>query len=164
MRIVVEGCDNSGKTTFALRLAEDLKALYLKTHMKPDSLEYMYKWAACVYGLTTLYPAPLVFDRDHFISDQVYGPLIRGVAYTPDPRVIQRHLAGSTIVYCRPPDEYILHWGDREQMPGVKETALQLIQAYDKIMLEEIAPMPDVAFWLYDYSVDPYDVILASLK
>jgi len=132
--IIVEGMDNSGKSKLAEHLAEKFKLPLIKS---PKNRQRLLENA-----LTTLMLNPeAVMDRFSVISEMVYGPILRRKTVFDD------HVLGQwiffmnklvrckpLIFYCRPPEEKIFDFGDREQMEGVKEHGKELLGAYDALM------------------------------
>lgn len=138
--IIVEGMDNSGKTTLIKSLTRDLPLSIIKSPGPKDSL------ASFLWVIQTLREKKkdIIYDRYFLISERVYGPIIRGEDvfgdYTFD--LISLMLRKSPlIIYCRPSDETIKNWGSRDQMAGVKNNFHDLVTRYDWIMslIEEIA-------------------------
>ena len=131
--IIVEGMDNSGKTTLAEHLAEKFK---LPLMHSPKIRENMIQDALTIL---TLNPNA-VMDRFSVISEVIYGPTLRRkiIFDTFVTRWIfymdKLAQCKPLIFYCRPPDEKIFDYGDREQMEGVKEHDKELLGAYDALM------------------------------
>ena len=142
--IILEGCDNAGKSTLALQLAEDLKIFHARSFKKPKSLQDIlshHRWLSeC--------PAQVVTDRHPTISELVYGPIIRQntlSCLTEAKRVAS--LQTTYLVYCRPPFHTMVSTlGQRKQMDGVLDRFHALSKAYDELM--EIL-QPD---FTYDFS------------
>ena len=134
--IVVEGMDNSGKSTLAKHLAEKFRLKYLHSPSEyRNDPNLMVDWA-----LKQLSDQKLaVYDRFSPISDRVYGPVLRGGTPYNDTaagksvvKLLRKvpHL----IIYCRPERERILNFGSRGQMDGVIPQAVKLLEAYDNLM------------------------------
>ena len=166
--IIIEGMDNSGKTT----LIETLKGVHgnavdiikppgpfsssaeLKDWMSPE----MDKCRTFQYN-----NGMIRYDRFPIISELVYGPIVRGESMVDGPLFDEtfHDLTSAafpvTFIYCRPPDEKILDFGIREQMDGVREKSLELLYGYDHLMSEIsqiILQTPDVksSMILYDWT------------
>lgn len=140
--IIVEGMDNSGKSTLAKHLAEKfgLEYLHSPSEYKNDTNK-MIGWAIEKMLERKYMPhkKPKVYDRFSPISDRVYGPVLRGGTSYNDT------IAGKSavellktvphlIIYCRPERERILNFGSREQMDGVTSQATKLLEEYDALM------------------------------
>ena len=134
--IIVEGMDNSGKSTLAKHLAEKFGLEYLHSPSEyRNDTKLMIDWA-----LKQLLDQKLaVYDRFSPISDRVYGPVLRGG--TPYNDTIAGKSAVELlktvphlIIYCRPERERILNFGSREQMDGVTSQATKLLEEYDALM------------------------------
>ena len=130
--IIVEGCDNSGKSTLIQEMAETLKLAIARSYGRPrslnDILNYQYWLAQC--------PQPLIIDRHPAISDLVYGPIIRH--HTPAILQDAQELASlntTYLVYCRPPYATMTSsLTTRPQMDGVLTQFSALSKAYDELM------------------------------
>jgi thymidylate kinase len=70
--VVLEGCDGTGKTTFATALATGHGYTMMHCERTPDGLNL-----AARYRSMLAVPGKLVLDRS-FISELVYGPLLHG--------------------------------------------------------------------------------------
>lgn len=134
MIIVVEGPDNSGKTTLAQVLTRYLKGCYVKTELRPvrSPLEvYAYH---NVLRAADSYAGNVIADRHHIISEPIYGNLLRNGHCIPDD--IIRYCASEIFaIYCRPPTPVIMVKNGREQMDGVEDNLEEIIRAYDQAML-----------------------------
>lgn len=131
--IIIEGMDNSGKTTLARRLAKDLELLYINNRKKTTGLKTLDRDVYNFTRLSTIYNT--VFDRWSAISEPVYGSVLRGTTYLEeDKRQLHQYClqANPLVIYCRPSDETILKFGDEPQMEGVIQRAKDLILAYDQ--------------------------------
>lgn len=132
--IIIEGPDNSGKTTLGQMLSRELMTPVVHS-MKPDPT-----WSelqALDQAIMQLLPQQYIRDRTYAISEWVYGPICRGrsalgALHKQALNVLlhQRHL----IIYCRPKDEVILKNDGREQMEGVLENHLAIVKGYDRLM------------------------------
>lgn len=155
MFCVVEGPDNSGKSTLASFLARELK-----THLVhsggpgKDKIEFM----ARVNRLTD-YPSPVIFDRFPVISEHVYAPVIRntdtfdGTVHMHRLRLMARN---PIIIYCRPPMPILMDLKDHpvksehedaDHVARVVRNGLALVQRYDEVMTTDY---PDALH--YDYT------------
>lgn len=156
--IVVEGMDNTGKTTLISKLAEELKLLSITNRRRPQRREDVFHYTANMTMLSLHFST--IFDRWQAISEPIYGPICRGIGFLEDGDTDYLHavtrVANPLIIYCRPQDSTILNFGERDQMEGVIDNGRELITAYD---LE----METVAKWFpvirYDFERDTYDSI-----
>lgn len=98
MIIVVEGVDGSGKTTLASRLAKELKAIYLKSEVRPQTLEAA-TFFHCM-ALTTSLRYPVVCDRYPTISELIYGSL-RGKPQFSREWALKTY-SDLNVIYCCP--------------------------------------------------------------
>ena len=149
MQIIIEGMDNSGKTTLANRLAHDLGTSVVHLN-KPRH------YAERVNGVLGAFLDSKFVIRDRIdpISEMIYGPVCRsqniweGEQWEWIERFMQQ---GSIIIHCRPPAAKILDFGEREQMPGVAEHAHVLMGQYDSLFLRLWSVYPS-GILSYDYT------------
>ena len=137
MTVIVEGMDNSGKTTLVQKIAA-FGAELIPSRGKPDGIR-----APIEIDRLWNETHARVYDRFVAFSDEVYGRVLRGKnVLDPDPwgAILRTMRSGVLLVYCRPPDGVILNWDGREQMAGVIDNAPKLLQAYDKMVdiIEEL--------------------------
>lgn len=130
--IVVEGMDNSGKTTLVETLAKHFK--YSPIH-SPGYCSEMLPWAKD----SLLIKKPRVYDRHPCISERVYGAVLRGKDEFKSlwGEQIKRLFVDKRplIIYCKPPDSVIVQ-DLKDDMEGVEENSLKLICAYNRVMHE----------------------------
>ena len=128
--IIVEGMDNSGKTTLINHLATHFNLPTVKSY-KPrlrSDIYALHSWCSAA-------PQTVITDRHPAISDLVYGPIIRGS--TPSSLAVARGcIVNNFLIYCRPPDDRIFLFKDRTQMAGIIEQAIGLLEAYDALMMD----------------------------
>jgi len=156
--IIVEGPDNSGKTTLARKLSADLQLVYVNNRSRPKNfkdLDY-----DCFHLTNLAMTVPTVFDRWGPISEPIYGPIIRKTEKMTRDELTQLHRyaeqAKPIVIYCRPSMNRLLDFGDIEQMPGVKENATRLVEAYDK-ELKFVGKY--LTTCIYDYDAHEYSQI-----
>jgi hypothetical protein len=149
MLVILEGMDNSGKSTLAMKLHEALDFPIIK----PPSYNKVYKqgekaqdacflWNENILKETKRGNHPCysyIFDRHQLISTPVYEPvLFKRNTLVMHPwfgRLVYQFAENAPlIVYCRPPAEVILNFGDREQMKGVREEGIALLERYDIVI------------------------------
>lgn len=134
--IILEGPDNSGKSTLAAKLHRDLGIRVIHS-IKPSE-----NWTSkMVYEHCLKQIAPqtevAILDRVTAISEAIYGPICRGESALGNYQteaLLDLWQRPYTVVYCRPDDETILDNQGREQMPGVLENHKRIIEAYDRMM------------------------------
>lgn len=152
--IIVDGMDNTGKTTLAYTLCEEFGLTYLHS---PSEYKYdfsrMVDWAIIQLGSRS----KAVYDRFSPITDLVYGPELRGgTPYLSNPRAkavleLLKHTP-HLIIYARPPREKIFNFGERDQMEGVIDNAERLLDRYDGLVIK----LAQQGFGIvrYDYTRD----------
>lgn len=132
--IIVEGMDNSGKSTLC-------KKLSLQFGITINSVKERLKTKdECIkYQLDSMFSPELkIYDRMRVTSEMVYGEILRENLFKEDGwyyiSILLR--CNPLIIYCRPPVHQILNFGERGQMDGVIEESSRLLERYDKIMKE----------------------------
>jgi len=133
--IVVEGCDGAGKTTLIERAREGQKERYfctVRASRYPPDLKTAFQYLQWVKHQRDF---DLLLDRIHFISDRVYGPILRGQDIFGEMPLDFGLQTVAAIVYCRPLTQTI-HANARKhmQMSGVIEHLDALITGYDDLM------------------------------
>jgi hypothetical protein len=176
IRLVVEGPDGSGKSTaiatyqraFQHKYGEPLRVFHLCSMfggIPKDVSDYALRVQVMANAAR-----PCVFDRSPFISELVYGPILRGgtvvpiaslqadisCCFTGDSDLHQ--LFTTYLLYCRPSTEILLDHAvksrqhkDEAHCAGIKAHQLELIEAYDNIVLT-IASMFPKRVLCYDYA------------
>lgn len=160
--IVVEGVDNSGKTTIALKLVKRLKGIYLKTEFIPPERESLAQYATIIEAATYYGNGIVISDRHAAVSDPIYGPIVRGWTKLEWDEVLVQIANVEAFVYCRPSDDVIMRTiSTREQMAGVVKNTHALIQAYDAFFGELESRTARV--WRYDYTKDDTEVLAREI-
>ncbi len=161
--IIVEGTDNSGKTTVAKELASQSHGVYINSkHRPPPSVTYLLEYQEILGQISRF--TSVVTDRHPAISESVYGPIIRGSCSLRTEREVNFCLEeAAAIVYCCPPADLVLaSLPEREQMAGVAENILALREAYDQFFASERWPV-----YRYDYTTrsaeELYECIVADV-
>jgi hypothetical protein len=151
--ILVEGCDGSGKSTLIEHARGNQKDHYFikaqASRYQPsvkDALKYLAWVKQC--------PHDLVLDRLHFISDRVYGPILREVDVFKDFPISFGVQSMDAVVYCRPPKEIIIaNLSNNKHLAGVTENIEAIIAKYDEI-IGAITNMQIAPVYNYDYIGD----------
>ncbi len=165
MVIVVEGFDNSGKSTLVRKLNNYLPNHRIVHSPGPRGLQ-LFDWLGEEFR--SMHSDPhVIYDRFPLISEMVFGPVLRGQTIFIDP-VWQFYWNGLLaldpfLIYTRPAeDRLILDTLDaRPQMDGVATHARALLKAYDEffsgIPLTCEMGFGDHEAYLhkYDYTADP---------
>lgn len=136
--IIVEGMDNTGKSTMTKRISERFELSIVSGLSSPEKGEPPDEAYMVNNTLDMLILNPhAVFDRFPIISEAVYGPILRGkIAFNIPPyswsfyfeKLKSLH---PLIIYCRPPTEEVFSFGHRKQMLGVARWRAQLLHRYD---------------------------------
>jgi hypothetical protein len=165
--LIVEGCDNAGKTTLVSRLSGELKLITVCNRRRPASLDASWNYLIRVMPLASHHPT--VFDRFQPISEPIYGPICRNTHLfkledkLAQLKFIRRSGVEPMIIYCRPSLDRILNFGEREQMAGVIENAPAIVERYDGVM-EWLEKELQFRVVQYDYEHDSYDALKESAR
>lgn len=134
--IILEGPDNSGKSTLGVTLA---KALETTTRHSIRPAPGSTPLQCLEHSARQLRPQRVILDRVFAISESIYGPICRGQSamerHTRE-AILDLYQRPYLIIYCRPRSKTILDNKGRDQMPGVLENHQKIIAAYDRIMLD----------------------------
>ena len=140
MLIAVEGVDGSGKTTLVANLRKALKqdVVCLSRATTPQSLIHMVdqaEWMA-QHPPSTI----LLVDRHPLISEEIYGPVLRGESkFSHVSPTLKKTLLSSIdgVIYCRPfVNTIIKNIEGSSQLSGVSERLNTLLAAYDEYMYD----------------------------
>lgn len=153
--IIIEGMDNTGKTTLIQQLQKEFKLPTARTGTYPRSLEDIIQW----HNWANACPKQPIVDRHPAISDLVYGPIIRDHTYSTQDEAFsaRRH---HFLVFCCPPLLTIRStYADREQMAGTHDNLDRLYYAYQDLMMNL---EPD---FIYDFT-NPraFSALIAQLQ
>lgn len=138
--IVVEGPDGAGKSTLIdnLRLSSDRHYVSMRRSRPPKTLDeivHIVRWIEKLTG-----PTPLILDRHPFISESIYGGVLRGHSLLSNYYSVedyQQHFKSfvDRVIYCRPPTSVILQkMHANPQLKGVTEKIEEITARYDQIM------------------------------
>ena len=168
--IIVEGCDNTGKSTLVQKLSGDLKLLTINNRRRPESISDSWDYLYAVAPLAARFPT--IADRWQPISEPIYGPICRNTQIFSLREIELQHeyltswdaLKKPTLIFCRPPLDRILQFGTREQMEGVIDNARRIVSAYDTEMarLEHHTNYFNIVRW--DFAHDSYDDLLSRVR
>jgi thymidylate kinase len=144
--VVLEGSDNTGKTTLAQELE---KRGFRYVHNGPPASEGMFEEYA--RQIEAVQPDEnVVFDRLH-LGELVYGPVMRGRSRLSlaEARLLNRLIfaRGGLLVYCSaPPDEIIASWRARQAQEYLQSTEQveQVIKTYTTLWLDDLRDSPSV--------------------
>jgi hypothetical protein len=153
--IVVEGMDNTGKSTLVNSISSRLGLPIIKSPVELIFEERYEEWIAWIE--TTLVP-----EQDHYVHDRypifgeyIYGPILRGVNLLETTNYRERWLqANPLIIYCRPATDRIFNFGERAQMVGIKPNAKLILERYD----EEAEILRKQGFTILDYNYLLHDI------
>ena len=166
-KIVVFGCDNAGKTTLCNALAHEFKEDGFKVEIAKSigankSVEQYMDFMKD--NLSKKYT--VIFDRFPIIEEATCGKVLR-----ENDLFFQKWMNNEVLdilkqvdcfVFCYPGLMNVLNWGNREQMEGVKDNILQLINAYNEMVVTLLKLGLNVVE--FNYSRDATTVIYRRVK
>ena len=141
--IVIYGCDNTGKTTLAHSLMEELggtqyDAIYTKS-LGPAPIYEQIDFLDKHIHNKSYQPGHVqveIMDRFPIIEEFVCGNIIRNKNQFDgyNKQSIGRYLDSvNMFIHCCPGMKQVNKWGTREQMDGVKENAYALYSMYEAV-------------------------------
>lgn len=149
--IILEGCDNTGKSTLAAQLSKAL-SIPVRHSIRPAPRATALQ---CLeHSARQLRPQRIILDRIYAISENVYGPTIRGSSQMGDKAaeaILDLYQRPYLIIYCRPPLETILKNGGRDQMPGVLDHHAKLVERYDEV-IQDVVRFSHCRVMQYDWT------------
>jgi hypothetical protein len=151
--IVVEGSDGAGKTTLIEQAREGQRERYFLTvraSRYPPNLKTAFQYLQWIKHQRDF---DVLLDRIHFISDRVYGPILRNEDLFKELPLDFGLREAAVIVHCRPPLGTILaNVGRTKQMVGVADHTEAIVEKYDELMLS--LQMRGRKIMTYDYTND----------
>lgn len=168
--IIVEGPDGAGKSTLIDQLGYErvsLKALYGGKGEGAQGNWAGSDEAPVAYAKQILSaPSNIAFDRFH-MSEQVYGPMLRGASGISDQEVhlLRRLLLarGVTTILCLPPlERTVVNVSQEGRERPDYQTPAFLMEAYHRWSEEYDKTFADVV--RYSYVSDPYPVNLVRRR
>jgi len=158
--VIIEGSDGSGKSTLIERARSECKRYFwaARPSRRPDSCDALYDAATWIEA-SRLHDVTLVLDRHPYISEPIYGQILRGKSLIPpgSRTAMIRELIkeADRFIYCRPPRSVItdnVTASSARQLAGVLTKHLDIVDAYDQSM-REILRLGGKVLW-YDYTFD----------
>lgn len=164
--VIIESADGGGKTTLANQLLKGTghPTLLVKRSGPPGSietLEFQAKWLKdqADSGLN------IIADRHPIISDQIYGPILRGdpLRWPPDQVAQAMKDKDILLIYCRPRLGTMLVGSRVEaQMEGVHDNYDALVREYDRwFRIFEDWGLPLIR---YNYENTPIEVPITAVR
>lgn len=172
--IIVEGPDNSGKSTLIQNLLKDYTIELFSTSKGPiHDLNYFER--KILETTQNLEFPHLIMDRCSLLSEEIYGPTLRSKNLIDEleyPSYYRRKLYSSLsqgetfLIYCRPPKPILLDFKNhqvkehdtQEHLNNIILKAESIIEAYDTI----VGP---IANFIYDYtSPEAYNLLTKTLN
>jgi hypothetical protein len=124
--------DNTGKTT----LVEQLSQYYGCESIKSLGPGYTRQEMIDEVKRKLELPYRTILERFSILEELVYGNVLRNNSKFSIDDMDWLRDYDFIIIYCRPEDEVIYNFGDREQMEGVIEQRVKLVQAWDDLVVE----------------------------
>lgn len=169
--IVVEGLDNTGKTTLVEKLCSDFPQL--KHTPSIGNKHDLNQIADQAWYMAEEAEVDEIWDRSRIISEYVYNPVLnmRPLAFNKDSwfEMIRRWLQHpQLVIYCRRPIGHIFEsFDEREQLEGVAGNLAALDRAYEGMMwfIEVLFQQSDPPKYIieYNYEVDTYEEVRDSV-
>lgn len=161
--IIVEGLDNSGKSTLAAYLSAELGLPIHHPGGNPKSKEEVIERANFALDNHDKY----IFDRTPFITEAVYCVLRNEDSWLADQKELYARFENlqPVLIYCRPPDNYVLDmrkhglkdYDTPEYIEQLTTKHRSLLRIYDMLMRK----LPCIA---YDYTSDAPQNLLKRVK
>lgn len=150
--IIITGMDNSGKTTLANTLSQEMGMPVVKSIGPNATRSEQDVWLLDQLIREKNLPGTIIYDRFLPFEEMVYGNILRGESHYTlgDYYLTQLRELKPAIIYTRPSSDIIFNFGDREQMPGVIDQKEKLLRAWDDLMWNLQARGWDVT--VFDYT------------
>jgi hypothetical protein len=156
--VIVEGMDNTGKSTLVSMLGKTFHLTQVRHSPKlPWERRELLAYLPALAQFDQLLKRRVIVDRWPPISESVYGSVLRKAD-----RLRSYYRGGSLVIWCNPPRDTVLDFGDRPQMDGVTGMANRLMAAYREEMEYVALHYPVVP---YDYTAPgSYDVVSLAVQ
>ena len=160
--IIVEGPDNSGKTTLVKQLHDDLDLIsFDHPHGPPKNSDELVSRTANM--LMKIRGPRVIADRTPLIGEVIYGSIMRDHNMWTEKESYYKMLKDIFLkaiknnmvflIYCRPPDEKVLNFDTHEvksydtleHLKGLEIHKRKILKAYDELL-------PSIASATYDYT------------
>ncbi len=151
--VIVEGGDNTGKTTLIKRLVECYPILVpIKSPGPNDDLA---RWIMKEL-VERRHDRLRIYDR-FFLSEFIYGPIIRGkICYASMHEEliwgVLKQIKPLVILCTIPIEVARMGFGTREQMDGVYEKLDEILQGYNE--LPQVLTSYGIPYTRYDYTIN----------
>ena len=166
--IVVFGCDNTGKTTLSEFLVgkiksekPELKPIYKKSLGPNKTMIEQTLFMGIMCNLKNL----VIFDRFPIVEEMTSGVVLRNKNNFQNMSKIQIESYLKMVdcyIFCYPGLFEVMNWQEREQLDGVKENALELINQYNRFAFA----LKECGFNVieFNYKADTFDSFYIKLK
>lgn len=156
--VLVEGMDNTGKSTLVNKIVTVFQADEVEHSPGPQEPKDLLFSAWDLLKNAHWGDGLLILDRISLVSEEIYGPIIRGASYfTREAYEFLMELfleLKPIIIYARPPRDTIIgSILERDQMEGVVSNTTRLIDAYDLFFKNLSTTYP---VHVYNYTEDPH--------
>lgn len=151
IKIVVFGCDNTGKTTLCNDLKDLIEPYYDVEIAKSIGANKSVEQYVEFMKSNIEKEKAIIFDRFPIIEEATCGKVLR------DNNIFEKWQKEDVIGILKSIDVYImcypglfntLNWGEREQMDGVKLNAIKLINAYNEMAFA----LKEMGLNVYEYN------------
>ena len=162
--IILEGPDNSGKTTLANKISARFNHPVYHAGGPPANKDEAYKRLSDTLNKSLIDEFSL-HDRHILFGENIYGKMAGRVPYVPWEEHIEYLMEfNPLIIYCRPPIDDLLTLNDADFRAGeaeshkefIRENCAKIISAYDLLMTQ----VPHVVWNFKGNSTIPEPIII----
>lgn len=164
-KIVVIGCDNSGKTTLCEMLVKKFPELNYVHSKGPGTAREMLDNIHSEFASEK----NIIFDRFSVIEEKVCGVILRGEDKINNPEYQAEadsllEQIDLFIVCCPSNIDIVANFGNREQMDGVKEHYSELYSGYIEVA-KELMVDRELPVIFYDWTIkSDWDFVCSRVK
>ena len=161
--IIIEGPDNSGKSILAKHLSQSLK-LKIWHSPGPNTKEQLYDSMDFV-----MKQEELILDRVPCISEQIYGPVLRGKNLLQDTGLLEKLIEEKDpiFIYCRPSTDIIVSKKMKFRLEESEDHKRKVVEEIYTLITIYDTCMQGVPHILYDWPwVSPmyFDLLVQHCK
>lgn len=163
--LIVEGPDNSGKTT----LCRTMSSRFLRGELHspgphPERNERWQEWVNWTLWNPSLHKL-VIFDRYSLISEAVYGPIFRGGnSLAKSLGQLRFRNEEGHIIWCMPSLSSVLDFGEREQMTGVMSKGEEIYKGYEILIDQMRTTHPYFTHVIYNWKSDNGEELMERLE
>lgn len=153
MNVIIEGCDNAGKSSLIKHLVSRTKLSTYHNVVDKNAASTLAKQAAEISR-----EGNTIYDRSSVISEYIYSMVLGRAPVVPfNISDISELCNNAIVIFCVPPIDKVLAT-TKEEMQGVRENLCELYNAYDRLV--DNLSVLNCEFFVYDWTMDEPEAVV----